>query len=94
MPDQEPMIIELINIPFNKEATVKILIQMRKEKDPETLLAMLVFSLCQKNDEAFELFSQNPYLDEDILSLFIGLTFNEIYNSASKNIRRLISVGL
>lgn len=94
MPDQEPMIIELISVPFNKEATVKILIQMRKEKDPETLLALLTFSLCQNNEEAFELFSENPFLDQDIVELFRGLEFNEIYYSASKNIRRLISVGL
>jgi len=49
MPDQEPMIIELINIPFNKEATVKILIQMRKGKRPRNVTGYVgIFSVPEK----------------------------------------------
>jgi hypothetical protein len=44
--DFEPLIMELIMIPFNKETTKSVLIQMHKDKDPDTLTALLVVSLC------------------------------------------------
>lgn len=67
---------------------------MKKDNDQTTLSALLVVSLCQSNKDAFELFRKNPYQDKLMLKLIKGMGFQDVYESASKNIRNLISRGL
>jgi len=45
--DFEPLIMELIVIPFNAETCISVLKQMQKDKDPVTLSSLLIVSLCQ-----------------------------------------------
>lgn len=92
--EKEPLIVELIQEPFDKEATIRILQQMNKQKDPETLLALMVTSIAKGNADAFDLFSSNPYLDPEIAEMVASLTFEEIHESASKKVRKLLSIGL
>lgn len=67
---------------------------MNKHEDPETLLALLVTSIAKSNEEAFELFAANPRLDPEIYEMVNNMTYDEIHDSASKKIRKLISIGL